>query len=331
MSATPAPVLDDFMREIQPYRRELIAHCYRMLGSVHEAEDLVQETYLRAWRGRSAFEGRSSVRTWLYRIATNACLTALQHNRRRVLPSGLGAAGDEPDMTLALADHDTLWLQPFPDARYRSESDDPAEVVASRAGLRLALIASLQYLPARQRAVLILRDVLAFPATEVAMMLDMTVAAVKSALQRARGRLGEVSPVADDIVEPDSREARAVLDRYIAAFESADVNALANLLRADASLEMTPMSTWFAGNQTCLPYLARHVLNSPGEYRMYPTIANGQPAAVAYRRDGAANPYRQFAIAVLATDATHLSSITVFTDPGLVDLFGFPELPPIAN
>jgi RNA polymerase sigma-70 factor, ECF subfamily len=326
--ASTRPDRDEFLRDAEAYRRELLAHCYRMVGSVHEAEDLVQETYLRAWRGWDAFEGRSSVRSWLYRIATNVCLTALQHKGRRVLPSGLGPPAENPDVTLAVAAIDTLWLQPFPDVVYGARSEDPAEIVASRSSLRLALVASLQFLPARQRAVLILRDVLAFPASDVAVMLDMTVAAVKSALQRARGLLDEIAPTADDVVEPDSPEARSVLDRYIAAFETADVDALTDLLRSDASLEMTPMSTWFSGKRTCAPFLSCHVLASPGEYRMYPTVANGQPAAVAYRRDGADQPYGPFAISVLSTDATHITGITVFTDPNLVDLFGFPHEPP---
>ncbi|MDT4978967.1 MAG: polymerase sigma-70 factor, subfamily [Pseudonocardiales bacterium] len=326
--APTGPDRDEFLRDAEAHRRELLAHCYRMVGSVHEAEDLVQETYLRAWRGWDAFEGRSSVRSWLYRIATNVCLTALQHKGRRVLPSGLGAPGENPDMPLAVAAADTLWLQPFPDAVPGAQSDDPAEIVASRSGLRLALVASLQYLPARQRAILILRDVLAFPASDVAMMLDLTVAAVKSGLQRARARLDEIAPIADDIVEPDSPEARAVLDRYITAFETADVHALTDLLRSDASLEMTPMSTWFSGKRTCAPFLSRHVLTSPGEYRLFSTIANGQPAAVAYRREGPDQPYAPFAISVLRTDASHITGITVFTDPSLVALFGYPDVPP---
>jgi RNA polymerase sigma-70 factor (ECF subfamily) len=317
---------DDLMRD-DAFRRELLAHCYRMVGSVDDAEDLVQETYLRAWRAYGGFEGRSSVRSWLYRIATNVCLTALRHKSRRMVPSGLGGPGDDPDMTLALASTDTAWLQPFPNAALGARSDDPAEILASRSGLRLALVASLQYLPARQRAVLVLRDVLAFPANDVAEILDMTVPAVKSALQRARARLDELSPTADDIVEPDSPEARAILDRYIAAFERADAKALEDLLRTDASLEMTPMSTWFSGKRTCAPFLARHVLHSPGEYRMYPTIANGQPAAVAYHRDEGAD-YQPFAIAVLRTDASHITGITVFADPALVRRFGFPNVPP---
>jgi RNA polymerase sigma-70 factor, ECF subfamily len=316
----------DFMRNAEAFRRELLAHCYRILGSVDDAEDLVQETYLRAWRGYENFEGRSSMRTWLYRIATNACLNALQHSRRRVLPSGLGAPESDSDAALVAAPPDTPWIQPFADSLL-ARSDDPAEIVASRSSLRLALIASLQYLPARQRAVLILREVLAFPAAEVAEMLDMSVPAVKSALQRARSRLDEVAPTPDDIVEPDSPQARVILDGYIAAFERADAEALQNLLRSDASLEVTGTSTWFSGKRTCAPYLARHVLLVPGEYRMFATIANGQPAAVSYRRaaDGDLKP---FAIAVLSTDDEHITGITVFTDTALVQRFGYPQLPP---
>lgn len=189
--------MSEFVDDTEPYRRELIAHCYCMLGSAHDAEDVVQETYLRAWRGYAEFENRSSVRTWLYRIATNACLTALTHSSRRVLPSGLGGPADDPRTEPEPAPNVT-WLQVIPDAWV----DDPAVVVASRESLRLALIASLQHLPAQQRAVLLLRDVLAFPASEVAAMLDISVTAVKSALQRARAQMRDVAPSADDVVEP---------------------------------------------------------------------------------------------------------------------------------
>src|ERR1700753_943532 len=181
------PDSEEFVRETEPFRRELLAHCYRMLGSIQDAEDLVQETYLRAWRSSGGFEGRSSVRPWLYQIATNRCLTELARTSRRVLPSGLGEP--EPDPGAYPEEAGVSWLQPAPDALVTPDSADPAAIVAAREGLRLALIASLQYLPPRQRAVLVLRDVLAFPATEVAVMLGTTTESVKSALQRARGRL----------------------------------------------------------------------------------------------------------------------------------------------
>jgi RNA polymerase sigma-70 factor (ECF subfamily) len=316
---------DAFVRDAEIYRDELLAHCYRMLGSYFDAEDVVQETYVRAWRAQDGFEGRASVRTWLYRIATNACLSALQHRSRRVLPSGLLGPAEEPDAPIRIADSQVRFLEPFP--MVPPSVSDPADIVADRSSLRLALIASLQLLPPRQRAVLILRDVLAFPAAEVAGILDMTVAAVKSALQRARVRIDELGPAADDVVEPESPQAQAILDRYIAAFENADAALLEDLLRGDASLEVTGSTTWFAGKLTCWPYLARRVLHTPGEYRMFRVVANDQPAAVTYRR-GADGVLRAFGIAVLTTDATHLAAITVFSDPALVAMFGYRELAP---
>ena len=198
-----------FVEDTEPFRRELLAHCYRMLGSIQDAEDLVQETYLRAWRSYGGFEGRSSVRTWLYQIATNRCLTELAKHSRRMLPSGVYDAEPDPEAYPEEAGTEVNWLQPAPDAMVIPDSADPAAIVAAREGLRLALIASMQYLPPKQRAVLVLRDVLAFPATEVAVMLGTTTASVKSALQRARARLGNWQPAADQITEPAAPRARA--------------------------------------------------------------------------------------------------------------------------
>jgi RNA polymerase sigma-70 factor (ECF subfamily) len=208
---------DEFIGRAERYRPELLAHCYRMLGSLADAEDAVQETYVRAWRSFGSFEARSSERTWLYRIATNACLTALQHHSRRVLPSGLGAPSDDPSAPPNSAEPAVAWLQPVPDTMISPDADDPATIAATRDSVRLALIASLQHLPSRQRAVLILRDVLAWPAAEVAGLLDTSVAAVKSALQRARARLGEVAPTADHVPNLTEPEHRELLNRYIAA------------------------------------------------------------------------------------------------------------------
>jgi RNA polymerase sigma-70 factor, ECF subfamily len=194
-----------------------------MLGSADEAEGLVQETYLRAWRSYGTFESRSSVRTWLYRIAANACLTALEQHGRQALPSGLGGPADDPDAPPSLAGPDVAWLQPIPDAQVIPDSADPAAIVTAREGPRLALIASLQYLPARQRAVLLLREVLGFPAAEVATMLGTSTAAVKSTLARARARLWEVAPAPERVVEPTEPRSRELLSQNIAGFENADI------------------------------------------------------------------------------------------------------------
>ena len=312
----------EFTRSTEPYRRELLAHCYRMLGSVDDAEDLVQETYLRAWRSFDSFEGRSSLRTWLYQIASNACLTALERRSRRPLPSGLGSPDQDPSVPPAAAESGVLWLQPIPDALVQPERGDPAAIAVSRESLRLALIASFQYLPPRQRAVLLLRDVLAFPAADVADMLGMTTAAVKSALQRARARLEEVNPAADQVAEPPEPGARALLDQYIQAFETADAAALKQLLRRDATLELPPSAAWFTGGRAIAE--AVKGLGSPGDWRMLAVAANGQQAAAAYHRqpDGS---YRAYGIVVLTATVTGIARLVVFADPGLFGWFGLSQ------
>ena len=311
-----------FVEDTEPFRRELLAHCYRLLGSIQDAEDLVQETYLRAWRSYGGFEGRSSIRTWLYQIATNRCLTELAKHSRRMLPSGIYDPEPDPDAYLVEAGTEVNWLQPAPDAMVIPDSADPAAIVAAREGLRLALIASLQYLPPKQRAVLVLRDVLAFPATEVADMLGTTTASVKSALQRARARMGELELSAGQITEPAAPRTRALLDQYIAAVENADAAALERLLLEDATIEATPLRTWFAGRNTCLPFLRNYVLGSPGDWRMLATSANGQPAAAAYTRDQLGN-YRPYGICVLTVTGAGIRRISSFGDPRLVTVFGF--------
>jgi RNA polymerase sigma-70 factor, ECF subfamily len=293
-----------------------------MVGSIQDAEDLVQETYLRAWRSYDGFEGRSSVRTWLYQIATNACLTELARNSRRVLPSGLCDPEPDPDAYLEEIRTGVNWLQPAPDVMLAPDSADPAAIAEAREGLRLALIASLQYLPPTQRASLILRDVLAFPAAEVAVMLGTTTASVKSALQRARARLAGLDWADGRVAEPPAARARALLDQYIAAFENADIAALERLLTQDATLEATPIRAWFAGRRTCVPFLRDHLLGSPGDWRMLATSANGQPAAAAYARDQHGN-YQPYGICVLTVSAAGIRRISSFGDPGLVTVFGF--------
>jgi RNA polymerase sigma-70 factor (ECF subfamily) len=321
------PASTDFVRDTEPFRRELFAHCYRMLGSAADAEDLVQETYLRAWRAYDGFEGRSSVRTWLYQIATNRCLTALAGQRRRMLPSGLYPPEDDPGRPPEPASPEVSWIQPVPDEMTIPDTADPAAIVAAREGLRLALIASLQYLPPRQRAVLMLRDVLDFPTADIAAMLGTTTASVKSALQRARGRLKELAPAQDQIIEPSAPRARALLDQYIAAFENADAEALERLLLHDAELEAAPLRSWFRGVKTCIACLRDYVLASPGSWRMLATSANGQPATVCYLRDehGA---YRPYGVAVLTMTGAGITRVVSFGDPSLVTLFGFPASGP---
>jgi RNA polymerase sigma-70 factor (ECF subfamily) len=320
-------VSEDFASLTDPFRAELLAHCYRMLGSVHDAEDQVQETMIRAWRSYGDFEGRASLRTWLYRIATNACLRALENGSRRPLPSGLGAPGEYPEAPLPAARAEVPWLQPIPDALVSAGPGDPAEIVAIRQSTRLALIAALQYLPARQRAVLILRDVLRWRAAEVAELLGTTTTAVNGMLQRARARLEQAAPDADQIHEPADPADRALLDRYAAAFQNADVPAVMQLLREDAVFEMPPEATWFRGRELIGRFLAARVLTEPGRFRMIPTAANGQPALGTYLR-GRDGEYRAHSICVLTTAGSHVTRVTSFNDASLFAIFGLPQAAP---
>ncbi|MEV6605594.1 sigma-70 family RNA polymerase sigma factor [Kutzneria sp. NPDC051319] len=294
--------------DLDGHRRELLAHCYRMTGSVVDAEDLVQETMLRAWRARDDFDpGRASLRTWLYRIATNVCLTALEKRVRRPLPSGLSGAALDPDTRL-VPSPEVPWLQPFPDG-------DPATIVASRGSIRLALVAAMQHLSARQRAVLLLRDVLAWPAAEVADLLGTSVAAVNSLLQRARTQLAAASPAEDTVTEPPDVEQRATLDRFAAAFERSDPALLSRLLAAEVTLEMPPHSTWFAGHHAVSTFLGRVVRS--GSWRLLPTSANTQPAFATYL-DG-----HEHGITVLSLRGSRIAGIVSFHDSTLFRWFGF--------
>ncbi|MEV4513878.1 RNA polymerase subunit sigma-70 [Dactylosporangium sp. NPDC049525] len=292
-----ATLTDQFERE----RRGLLAHSYRMLGSWDEAEDAVQEAYLRAFRAWPAFEERSSVRVWLYRIVTNACLTALTGRSRRALPSGLATDPAESGP----------WIQPIPTALVAA---DPATEVVAREGVRLAFVAGLQFLPARQRAVLLLREVLAFPAADVARMLDISVPAVKSALQRARARLAEVAPSPERITEPSDPRTRELLDLYMAAWENADPAAFERVLRTDAVLELLPSGVRADGNAACIA-VAAPSMDTPGAWRMEPTSANGQPAALVWWHGEPAG------VAVLTPAVDGIAVVSVFADPDLVARF----------
>jgi RNA polymerase sigma-70 factor (ECF subfamily) len=304
----------EFTDLTEPFRRELLTHCYRMLGSFEEAEDLVQETFLRAWRGFGDYEGRASLRTWLYRIATNACLTALEQRGRRPLPSGLAGPTEDPTGPLAPSRHDIPWLQPFP--------DDPATIVTSRSDIRLAFVAALQLLPARQRAALILKDVLDWPVPEIATLLNTSKAAVNSALQRARGTLDGVSPTST--VEPIPADRQSLLDRYVSAFELLDIDALTRLLADDVVWEMPPRPDWFTGSAT----VARLIAHRAGpNSRLLPTHANSQPAFAMYipGPDGVLHPH---SVQVLTLHAGKISYVVSFHTPTLFPHFNLPPTLP---
>ncbi|HSJ19970.1 MAG TPA: sigma-70 family RNA polymerase sigma factor [Nocardioidaceae bacterium] len=312
---------------LERYRPELIAHCYRMMGSVHDAEDLVQETYLRAWRSQDTFEGRSSMRNWLYRIATNACLTALESRGRRPLPTGLGQESSDPYGTL-VQQPEVPWLEPVPDVLVSDLPDDPAAVVTSRESIRLAFVAALQNLPPRQRVVLVFREVLAWKAAEVAELLGTSTAAVNSMLQRARAQLDQVGLTRDDVVEPAEPERRELLDRYVAAFENYDVEAIVSMFTDDAVWEMPPFTGWYQGAEAIGALISTQCpASGPADMRMVRADANGQPAFALYMRD-ADGVHRAFQLQVLTVTDEGVSHVGCFFDTELFDAFGLPEVYP---
>ncbi|WP_121254144.1 sigma-70 family RNA polymerase sigma factor [Nocardioides ferulae] len=313
--AGPAGELSDFSALTERYQRELLAHCYRMSGSVHEAEDLVQETFLRAWKASADFQGRSSVRTWLYRIATNVCLTNLEGRPRRPLPTGLGTpdspAGSELEQSTEVA-----WLEPVPDA---------AVVVEERDSIRLAFVAALQHLPARQRAVLILRDVLRWSAAETAVALDTTSAAVNSALQRAHAQLAGRGLTAET-VQPDLNEAQQqLLDRYVDAFWRKDVDEIVSLLTSEAIWEMPPFLNWYVGADSIADLISNHCPGGWNDMPMLRTSANGQPAFGLYMRSPGDGDFRPFQLQVLELDGARVQHVHAFFDTALFAKFDLPE------
>ena len=304
---------------IEPYRTELLAHCYRMLGSVHDAEDVVQETYLRAWRAQARYdESRSSLRTWLYRIATNACLSALASGGRRPLPSGFVAESD-PLKPLVRA-HEVTWLQPIPDALL--DARDPASTTVDRGSLRLAFMAALQHLSARQRAVLILRDVLDFSASETAEIIGGTVISVNSALRRARSSIEATGAQPDRLRETTEVEQRAIVERYMSAFERADVEGLKRLLADDVLMEMPPMLNWFTGRRNYAIFM-QWVFEAAGtDWHLEPLRANGQLGFAAYQRIG--NTYKLHTVQVFTISPTGITRNSVFQDEDIFASFGLP-------
>jgi RNA polymerase sigma-70 factor, ECF subfamily len=302
--------------ELEQYRRELTAHCYRMLGSPFEAEDAVQETLLRAWRNLDRFEGRSALRSWLYRIATNVCLDMLQGRERRARPMDLGPAG-EPVVD-NLRTPDVPWLQPVPDSLVA----DPAEAVASREAIRLAFVAALQHLPPRQRAVLILCEVLRWKANEVAELLETSVASVNSALQRARATLESSELTRETSFEEPDRE---LLERYVKAFEDYDFDALTSLIREDATQSMPPYDLWLGGRDDIFSWWAGPGITCKGSRVITAVNANGSPAFGQYRPRETGEGYEPWALQVLELSGGRIAELTFFLDTEtLFPLFGLP-------
>jgi RNA polymerase sigma-70 factor, ECF subfamily len=311
---------------LEAHREVLTGHCYRMLGSSAEADDAVQETLVRAWRGLDRFDGRASLRTWLYRIATNVCLDLLGERARRERPIAIGPPGTVDD---ALVERPrTHWLEPIPDAQALPAEADPAERAALRQSIRLAFVAALQHLPPRQRAALLLADVLGWSAAEVAEALGTSVPAVNSALQRARATLAERAPADEAPAAPLTGAQQLLLTRYVDAFERYDVEGLAALLREDARMNMPPYTLWLRGPEAISAWFLGRGIGCKGS-RLVRTAANGLPAFGQYRSGGPGQPHRPWSLVVLELDGDRIAAMTHFLDTAaLFPRFGLPlELP----
>jgi RNA polymerase sigma-70 factor (ECF subfamily) len=320
--AAPPALSPDPAAQLEPYRAELTGYAYRMLGSAFEAEDAVQETLIRAWRGLGRFEGRSALRSWLYRIATNVCLDMLSSRERRARPMDLGPALTA-DNALGAALPEERWIEPIPDARAVPADGDPAAVTELRETIRLAFVAALQHLPPRQRAVLILREVLQWQATEVAELLDTSVASVNSALQRARATLAAKGLDAGAKPEPMDDAQRALLDRYVDAFERYDMPALTSLLHEDVRWNMPPFALWLQTHDDVERWCLGPGIGCRGS-RLVPVMANGSPAFGQYKpsADGGHEPW---SLQVLELSGDRIAGITFFLDTArMFPLFGLP-------
>jgi RNA polymerase sigma-70 factor (ECF subfamily) len=319
---TPTDGSRELELRLEEHRAELTGYAYRMLGSSFEAEDAVQETLLRAWRGFDRFEGRAALRSWLYRIATNVCLDMLTGKERRARPMDLAPARTA-DAPLGDALPEATWILPIPDNRVLHEHDDPAEVAESRETIRLAFVAALQHLPPRQRAVLILREVLRWKATEVAELLDTTVASVNSALQRARSTLAAADVAATDVSSPMDDQQRALLARYVDAFQRYDLDELTSLLRHDATWSMPPYKLWLRSHDDIRRWCLGPGIGCRGS-RLLPTGANGSPAYGQYK-PSAEGGHEPWALQVLEVSVGRIDGICFFLDTAsLFPLFGLP-------
>jgi RNA polymerase sigma-70 factor (ECF subfamily) len=319
---------DAYGRLVEPHRAELFAHCYRMLGSTADAEDALQEALVRAWRGLSRFEGRSSLRTWLYRIATNACLKIIERRPRRVLPMDYGPASD-PHGTLDAPLIESVWVEPFHLERPIGDEDGstPEGRYGQQESVELAFVAALQHLPSGQRATLILRDVLGFTAVETADMLGTTPTAVHSSLQRAH------RTVSDRLPRPSQRATlhslgderlNEIVSRFVEAWQSADVDTIVKMLTDDAVMSMPPLPNWYTGPAAIGEFLVARPLAVPHRWRLVRIEANGQLAFANYRRDDLTGGYLAYAITVLGLRGAHVAEITAFLDPKWLATFGLP-------
>jgi RNA polymerase sigma-70 factor (ECF subfamily) len=327
-AAGGTPVREDLEPLLEDHRRELTGYCYRMLGSAFEAEDAVQETMVRAWRSLDRFEGRASLRSWLYRIATNVCLDMIGARDRRAMPMDMGPAV-EPSVEHLKPLHESAFVEPVPDGRVVG-SDDPAEQAAQRETLRLAFVAALQHLPPRQRAVLILREVLHWQASEAAELLDTTVQSVNSSLQRARATIASKQPTEADVYEPGDEKQQQMLQRYLEAFEGYDMEKLKALLAEDAVQCMPPFDMWLRGRDDVLAWWFGPGKDCKGS-RLVPTVANGLPAFGQYRPSGPNGEHEPWALQLLEIQDGAVVGFTAYLDTArMFPLFGLPMTPPAA-
>ncbi len=320
LDSSPMAVSADFrVEDLEQYRRELTGYCYRMMGSVFEADDAVQETMVRAWKNMDTFGGRSALRSWLYRIATNVCLDMLRSRQRRALAMDLGPAGKADAFSHATRD-ESAWVTPIPDSRVLPEDGDPADLVEARESIKLAFVTALQHLPARQRAVLILREVLRWQATEVAELLDTSVASVNSALQRARATLATRDT--GELQTPVSADQRELLDRYVDAFERYDIASLVSLLREDVVMSMPPFDFWLHGPDEMAKWFVGEGKGCDGS-RLVPVQANGMAAFASYKPDPAGG-HAPWSIQVIEVSGDRIVGHHNFLDTTLFEAFGLP-------
>jgi RNA polymerase sigma-70 factor (ECF subfamily) len=320
----PLPQRSELDARLETHRTELTAYCYRMLGAAFEAEDAVQETFIRAWRAYDQFEGRSALRSWLYKIATNVCLDMKGASQRRALPVDMAPA-TTADQTLGPPLADSAWIEPVPDDRAIPSGGDPADVAVARESIRLAFVAALQHLPPRQRAVLILREVLRWKADEVAELLETTVASVNSGLQRARATLAKRNLSASDGHQPLTDADRRLLERYVAAFERYDLSALTSLIREDATQSMPPYDMWLRGRDDIFAWWFGPGIGCRGSRVLETVGANGRPTFGQYKPSPAGG-YEPWALQVLELSGGRIAELTFFLDTArLFPLFGLPD------